>query len=70
MKETTNYRNNLEDVMKMLGINDVRYIKRKLEDRYRVSAKRIWIENGLVTIYNPTTSTATNRILKDGFEVC
>ena len=53
MKETTNYKMNLVNVMEMLGINDVRYIKRKLEDRYRISARRIWIENDIVLIYNP-----------------
>ena len=70
MKETTNYKMNLVNVMEMLGINDVRYIKRKLEDRYRISARRIWIENDIVLIYNPNPAAFTNRMLKDGFVTC
>lgn len=70
MKETTNYKMDLEKVMTMIGINDTRYIKRNLESRYRVSAKRIWIESNIVTIYNPTVSTATKRLLKDGWKTC
>ena len=55
----------VKDENKKYGIKTLR---RDLENRYRLSIKRIQIEdNGIVTIYNPNASSLEKRLIKDGW---
>ena len=71
MTTTTLYFMNINEAMKLVDENkrDVRYFRRALGDRYRISPKRIQIEDGYVSIYEPNASSMIKRIEKDGWKV-
>jgi len=59
----------LEDAMRFAKYdkNGTKSLRRDLENRYRVSIKRIQFEDsGVVTIYNPDEK-AEKRIVKEGW---
>lgn len=68
---TTLYFMRTEDAMKLVDekYRDKRYFRKALGDRYRLSPKRVQMEDGFISIYEPNASSQIKRIIKDGWKI-